>query len=118
MRRRIPLPAGEDGQAAVELVAVLPAILLVCLVAWQVVLAGQTAWLAAHAARVAARARAVGRDSQAAARSALPRSLERGLKVSEVGGGRVRVRLRVPLLLRRWRSPFTVGASAGLGAGG
>jgi hypothetical protein len=107
----------ERGQTTVELVALLPAIVLVCVVAWQLVVAGQTAWLAAHAARVAARAEVVGGDARAAARSALPQSLERGLRVFDAGEGRVRVRVAVPLLLRRWRSPVSVGATAGLGGG-
>ena len=36
----------EDGQATVELVAVLPVLGLVVLLAWQAVVAGQTWWLA------------------------------------------------------------------------
>jgi pilus assembly protein CpaE len=110
--------ASESGQASVEFVGTLPAVVLVCLVGWQIVVAGQTAWLSANAARVAARAVAVGRDRDAAARSALPQSLERGLKVSDAGAGRVRVSVPIPLLLRRWRSPVSVHATAGLEAPG
>jgi pilus assembly protein CpaE len=106
--------AGESGQASAEFVGALPAFLLVCLIGWQLLLAGQTAWLGANAARVAARAAAVGSDSAAAARSALPRSLARGVKVSDEGGGRVRVSVPIPLLLRGWRSPLSVHATAGL----
>src|SRR2546423_10548045 len=62
----------QDGQASVELVAALPFVLLVGLVLWQLALAGQTAWLCANAARVAARAEAVGRSGRDAARSAGP----------------------------------------------
>jgi hypothetical protein len=47
---------GNSGQASVEMVAALPFVLLVGLVAWQLALAGHTAWLTANAARVAARA--------------------------------------------------------------
>jgi hypothetical protein len=111
---RSPPFRSESGQASVELVASLPAVLLAALVAWQIALAGHAAWLCANAARVAARAEAVGRDADAAARSALPRSLERGLDVRAAGDGRVRVRLRVPLLLPRWRGPLAVGATARL----
>ena len=103
------------GQASVETVAVLPAVLLVGLVAWQLVLAGHAAWLTAGAARVAARAEVVGKNREVAARSALPRALEHGLRVERVEGGRVRVRVRVPLLLDRWRSPLSVAATAYLG---
>ena len=112
-----PRPA-EAGQASVETVAIVPLVLLAALLAWQLVLAGHTLWLCANAARAAARAELVGESPRRAARSALPRSLERGLPVERRGGGRVRVRLRVPLLLRAWRSPVRVAATASLGASG
>src|SRR4051794_29464267 len=96
-------PRDQRGQASVELLGTVPAVLLAALVAWQLVLAGHTLWLSAQAARVAARAEAVGRSPAAAARSALPRSLE-GLDVSRRRSGGVTVHVRVPLVLRRWRS--------------
>jgi hypothetical protein len=106
--------AGNDrGQASVELLGSVPAVLLVAALVWQLALAGQAAWLCANAARAAARAQAVGRSAPAAARSALPGSLERGMRVDDRGDA-VRVRLRVPLLLRAWRSPLTVAATAHL----
>jgi hypothetical protein len=115
MRSRHPPSAvRERGQASVELLGTVPAVLLVAALVWQLALAGQAAWLCANAARVAARAEAVGRDGQAAARSALPRSLRRGLRVEAASGGAVRVRLRVPLLLRAWESPVSVAATARL----
>ena len=107
--------ACQRGQAAVELVGALPLVLVAGLVAWQLVLVGHTAWMSAAAARVAARAEAVGRDPGSAARSALPRSLERHLRVERPKQGGVRVEVRVPILLRRWRSPVTVAASSSLG---
>jgi hypothetical protein len=107
----------EGGQASVELLGTLPAVLLVAALVWQLALAGQAAWLCANAARAAARAEAVGRSARAAARSALPGSLERGMRVDRRGGA-VRVRLYVPLLLRAWQSPVTVGATAHLSPGG
>jgi hypothetical protein len=117
---RITLRAGhrvrdERGQASVELVAALPFVLLTALVAWQLALTGHTAWLCANAARVAARADAVGGSAERAARSALPRPLERGLRVERRRRGGVRVRVRVPFLLRSWRSPVTIRAAASLG---
>jgi len=108
----------ERGQASVELLGVLPCVLLAGLVAWQLVLAGHSLWLVSQAARVAARAHAVGRDSEAAARSALPRSLERGLRVHRRREGGVRVEVRVPLLLHRWGSPVAVSASSSFGGPG
>src|SRR5947208_16456962 len=109
----------QTGQATVELVATVPFVLLAAAIAWQLALAGQTAWLCANAARVAARAEAVGRDARVAALSALPKPFRHGLEVSRPSGGRtVRVRIRIPLPVRRWASPVTVSASAGLPRGG
>ena len=108
------LLARERAQASVELIGTLPFILLAGALAWQLALAGHATWSVANAARVAARAEAVGQDGEAAARSALPRSLERGLKLEHERGGQVRVSARVPLLLPRWGSPVKVGAAASL----
>jgi hypothetical protein len=108
--------ASERGQASVELIATLPAVLLVGLVLWQLALAGHAAWACANAARVAARAAAVERDAEEAARSALPRALERGLRVRRRDDGLVEVRVRVPLVVRAWGSIATVRARARLGA--
>ena len=105
----------ESGQASIELVAMMPVILLVGAVAWQLALAGQTAWLTAHAARAAARAEAVGQRPAKAARSALPRSLEDDIEVKRLEGGGVRVSVRVPLLMRDWNAPVRVDAAASLG---
>jgi pilus assembly protein CpaE len=105
----------ERGQASVEFLGTLPAALLVVLVAWQLLLAGQAGWLAGNAVRVGARAEAVGGDARAAARSALPSYLRGHLEVvRDRGEGRLKIRVRVPLLLRRWSSPFAIGASAAM----
>jgi TadE-like protein len=106
----------ETGQASVEMVAMLPVVLLIGAVAWQLALAGHTAWLTAHAARSAARADAVGRGPTEAARSALPRSLEDELEVERLERGGVRVAVRVPLLMRRWNAPVRVVAVSSLGS--
>jgi pilus assembly protein CpaE len=108
----------ETGQASVEAVAVVPLVLVAAAVAWQLVLTGHTLWLCANAARAAARAELVGESSVRAARSALPRSLERGLSVSRGPGHRIRVQLRLPLLLRAWHTPVRLTATASLGEGG
>jgi hypothetical protein len=115
IRSRSP---AESGQASAELLGALPALLLVGAIVWQLALAGQAAWLCANAARAAARAEAVGRDGKAAARSALPRSLRRGMSVKSADGGAVRVRLRVPMIVPAWRSPVSVAATARLAGGG
>jgi pilus assembly protein CpaE len=105
----------ERGQASVELVGALPVVLVVGAVVWQLALAGHTAWLTANAARAGARADAVGRDAASAARSALPRSLERGLQVERLREGGVRVSVRVPLVLRGVETPVRVAAVQSLG---
>jgi hypothetical protein len=107
----------ERGQASVELLGTLPAVLLAAALVWELALAGHTAWLCANAARAGARAAVVGRDARAAARSALPQSLRRGMTVESGDDGAVRVRLRVPLLVRRWQGPVRIGATARLGDG-
>jgi hypothetical protein len=91
-----PPPSRESGQAAVELVAVLPLLALVALALWQLAVAGQAAWLAASAARAAARAHAVGGDEREAARAVLPSRLERGLRVRDEEDGSITLRLDVP----------------------
>jgi hypothetical protein len=104
----------ERGQASIELLGALPAVLLAALAAWQLALAGHTTWLAGNAARVAARAEAVGRDPQSAARSALPAHLRRGLIVRDRDDGRVDVRVRMPVVIEGAASPLRIGAAAAL----
>jgi hypothetical protein len=89
----------EDGQATVELVALLPLVGVLATLLWQALLAGATVWLSGGAARAAARAVAVGGDPVAAARAALPARLERGLLVRRARDGAVAVVLRVPAAL-------------------
>jgi pilus assembly protein CpaE len=93
---------GESGQAAVEVVALLPWVALLLALAWQLVLAGDAASAVAAAARAAARAAAVGADPGAAARAHLPRRLERGLEVRRDGAA-VRVRVAVPAVVPKLR---------------
>ena len=105
----------ESGQAAVELIGVLPALLICAAIVWQLILGGAALWAAAHAARSGARAAVVGRDAAAAVREALPDLLEPGLRVARSDGA-VLVRVRVPLILPGQPSPVTVSARAGLEA--
>nr|MBA2349091.1 hypothetical protein [Solirubrobacterales bacterium] len=90
---------GQRGQASVELVALLPILAVLCAVGWQMVVAGQTVWLAGTAARGAARAHALGRDADAGGRAALPVAMRGGLRVQTGEGGRVSVRLRIPAVI-------------------
>ncbi|MDQ6751037.1 MAG: pilus assembly protein [Actinomycetota bacterium] len=91
----------ERGQAAVELVAVLPFVAVLALVLWQLAVAGQAAWLASSAARAAARAQAVRGDAAAAARGVLPDRLEQGLRVRARPDGSVAVSVPVPSVVGR-----------------
>jgi|SRR5215204_266817 len=86
----------QRGQAAVELVAVLPVIAAVLAALWQLAVAGHSAWAAAGAAETAARAAALGHDPRAAARRRLPASLEGGMRVREDDEGGVKVTVRIP----------------------
>ncbi len=89
----------ERGQATVEAIAALPALLLTGLVALQLLAAGYSLSLADGAAESGALALAAGREARAAARDSLPGWARDRVRVS-VSGGRVTVRLRPP-------SPFS-----------
>jgi hypothetical protein len=82
----------EDGQASVELVAIIPALVVCVVVAAHAVPAGWALWSAANAARAGARAEHVGGDAEKAARRALPAELERRAKARAEGETEVRVR--------------------------
>lgn len=86
---------GERGQASVELVAALPALLLAALVSLQLLAAGYALTLADGAAEAGALALASGGSAEEAARAALPGWAEDAVAV-EVEGGEVSVRLRPP----------------------
>ena len=87
----------QSGQAAVELVALLPVLVALLAGVWQAALLGHASWSAGAAARAAARAHALGSDPRAAARAHLPPRLERELRVLESAqGGKVTVTVRVP----------------------
>jgi hypothetical protein len=85
----------ERGQASVELLAAVPALLLAGLVSLQLLAAGYTLTLADGAAEAGALALAAGEPAVAAVRDALPGWAKRRVHV-EVAGGRVAVRLRPP----------------------
>ena len=101
----------ERGQATVELVAALPALLLAALVALQLLAAGYALTLADGAAEAGALALASGGSAAGAAREALPGWAEDDVSVS-VEGGKVSVRLRPPSPLRALAERLTVTSSA------
>lgn len=102
----------EDGQASVELVALLPLVVVVAGLLWQAVIAGQALWLSGTAARAAARAAAIGADREASARAVLPASLARGLRVGGAGAAGVSVRIAVPFVLGGGRVGAVTGRAA------
>jgi hypothetical protein len=101
----------ERGQATVELVAALPALLLAGYVAFQLLAAGYSLTLADGAAEAGALALASGRPAAKAARDALPGWAANEVDVS-VRGGRVTVRLRPPALSAAIAQRLTVTGSA------
>ncbi|HKG36000.1 MAG TPA: hypothetical protein VKA89_06135 [Solirubrobacterales bacterium] len=101
----------ERGQATVELVAGLPALLLAGAAALQLFAAGYTLTLADGAAEAGAAALAAGRPARAAVGAALPGWAEDRVAV-EVERGRVRVRLRPPALLPLPEDVLAVTTSA------
>src|SRR6478735_1284842 len=79
------------GQAAVELLAVLPAIAIAAWLAWRMVAAGHVLGVAGAAARHAERAGEGGAPAAAAARAARPAGWARGARIPTDGAVRVRV---------------------------
>lgn len=113
----MPRSPGHRGQAAVELVALLPALALVVLVCWQLVVAAHTWMLAGGAARAGARAAEVGAPATTAARAALPADHAARARVATLDDGR-RVRVRLPVTRVVPFLPATTVASEATVAGG
>src|ERR1700749_3240188 len=94
MRSRLSIRS-EEGQATVELVAAIPALLLAALIALQLPAAGYAMTLADGAAEAGALALAEGGSAAEAARGALPGWAKDEVSVS-VSGDEVSVRLPPP----------------------
>ncbi|HET7445099.1 MAG TPA: hypothetical protein VFJ57_10615 [Solirubrobacterales bacterium] len=103
--------ADQRGQASVELVAALPALLLAALLALQLLAAGYSLTLADGAAEAGALALASGGSAAQSARAALPGWAEESVAVS-VDGGTVSVRLRPPSPFAALADRLTVTSSA------
>lgn len=101
----------ERGQATVELVAALPALLLAAAVALQLLVAGYAMTLADGAAEAGALALASGGSAADAAREALPGWARDDVSVA-VEGGIVSVRLRPPSPVAALADRLTVSSSA------
>jgi hypothetical protein len=103
--------AGQRGQATVELLAGLPALLLAALIALQLLATGYSLTIADGAAEAGALALAAGRPAEPAARAALPGWARDRVSVS-VEGGRVTVRLSPPSPLAEVGRRLAVSSSA------
>ena len=86
---------GEDGQATVELVAAVPALILAALISLQLLAAGYALTLADGAAEAGALALAEGGSAAEAARESLPGWADENVSVA-VAGDEVIVHLRPP----------------------
>jgi hypothetical protein len=107
----------ERGQASVELLAGLPALLLVAVVVMQLLAVGYTAVLAGDAAEAGALAMAAGARPESAARAALP-GWARGAMTVRRAVGAVHVEMRPPRLLPWTGRLLRVRASAAVAAPG
>lgn len=101
----------EDGQAAVEVLGVLPVLLCVGLAVAQLLAVGYATVLAGNAAEAGALALAARADAQASVRNALPGWTRAGANV-RVRGGRVTVRLRPPSLVAALSRKLEVASTA------
>ena len=107
-RRRAPRN-GERGQAAVELVGVLPLVAAIGLAAYTALAAQRAGEQAGAAAEAGAIAHLQDRDPRAAARAALPSDARASIVLRE-RRVTVRVRPRVPLLAAELEATATADA--------
>jgi hypothetical protein len=105
----------ERGQALVELLGAVPAVLVLGLVLMQALAVGYSSVLAGAAAEAGALALAGGRDARAGVRDALP-GWSRARAHVRVGEGRVRVTLRPPAPLRAVSRRLQVAGEAAVSA--
>lgn len=107
-RRR---PRGSAGQAQLELLAALPALIAAGLVVLQLMSVGYSQSLADGSAEAGAIALTAGASAQAAARGALPGWAASRVEIT-VDGGRVAVELRPPELLPGLGERLAVSSAA------
>jgi hypothetical protein len=103
--------AAGRGQATVEAIALVPAVIAIGLGILQLLAAGYASVLAGNAAEAGALALAGGGDARAGARRSLP-GWSRARARVEVGGGRVTVHLEPPSPLKALAEGLEVTATA------
>jgi len=101
----------EEGQASLELLATVPAMVLGAMIALQLAATGYSLHLADGAAEAAALASAAGTDPQAAVASALPGWASDQFELT-IEGERVEVAVRPPAPLPPISAALEVSASA------
>jgi hypothetical protein len=107
----------HSGQASVELVAAIPALVVAVLLVAQFAAVGYSLWSAGVAARAGARAAYVGGNGERAALASLPAALREGASVRDGEG--LAVRVRAPSLLGDLpRVPVTARTGLGVGDAG
>jgi hypothetical protein len=119
VRRRPTRPGGrftsERGQASVELLGAVPALLLVALVLFQLGATAYASVLAGSAAEAGALAMTAGADPAAGARESLP-GWSRARATVRAARGRVRVDLRPPSPIPAVSRALEVTAEAAVNA--
>jgi hypothetical protein len=105
----------EGGQASVELLGGLPALLLAGMIAFQLLAVGYASVIAGSAAEAGALAMAAGTNPKAGVRESLPGWSRARARVS-ASHGRVRVSLRPPSPLRIVARKLEVTAEAAVNA--
>jgi len=110
-RRIVRARAQDEGQASLELLATVPAMVLGAMIALQLAITGYALHLADGAAEAGALAAAAGTDAEAAAVGALPGWAADRVDVV-VDGGRIEVAVRPPAPLPEISSALEVSAEA------
>lgn len=109
-------PCGERGQASLELLASVPAMLLAVVVALQLAITGYSLHLADGAAEAGALALAGRGDPVAAAKAAMPGWARGAVEVSASTAG-VEVTVRPPAPLPALSEALEVSSAAWVGSG-
>ena len=107
-------PRSQAGQASVELLGAVPALLVLGFVAFQLLAVGYAAVLAGNAAEAGALAAAGGGDPLAAARAAVPGWQRARMKVDS-DAERVRVRMRPPSPFDRFADALAIETAVEVG---
>ena len=111
--------SGERGQTTVEFAGLLPLLLVVVALLWQIGLTGYTYMLAGHAAREGSRTLAIDSTDEPkekpyrdTAAEDLPKAWRKGAEIKKTDDVTVRVKLKVPVLLPNVKSPWKITSSA------